>query len=248
MTGEPPVDEALTAFLVDLLERWSAGDVTPAEVMRTAAERWYAGSWPDLRDDDPANTAITVLEWLAAARTNGITVEDVPAFLAMLRSPGDVWVHINDHFGSVDSDARDALMAGGYYGPGTELDEPDWEMGIRDPGDRRLHRAAHEDPESVWPEVRARMCTDRNATMAHLEHLLDDLLSLHGDAFADRILEAARDCPEAKRLVVAMYVGGSASDALDRFEDERRRMEDELVAAGELFVWRAGDDGAAAAD
>jgi hypothetical protein len=236
-----PIDPTLTSFVIDLLERWEAGTVTPAEVRRSAVDRWESGTWPDLPDDHPDNTSITLLEFLANGRANGITAEDAPPFLVMLRSPGDVWVHLNDHFGSIDADARDELMASGYYGPGTELEEPDWGIGVRDPEDRRIARGAHLDPESVWPDIRARMCSDANRPMAHLEHALDDLLSLHADAFVDRILEAARDCPEAKRLVVGIHVDGSEG-AHERFESGRRRLEDELVAAGELYVWRADDD------
>jgi hypothetical protein len=241
MDRSSPADSTLTPFLVDLLDRWAAGSITPSEVMGAAHARWEAGSWPNLADDDPDNTPITVLELLAEGRANGILAEDVPALLAMLRSPGGVWVQINELYGSVDLDARERLMASGYYGPGTEADEPHWEIGIRDAEDRRLHKGVREDPESVWPDVRARMCNDSGHPIAILDDILDDLLSFHADAFVDRVLEAARDCSEAKQLVVSLYVGGSASDALDRFEHERRRMEDELVAAGELTVWRAGD-------
>jgi hypothetical protein len=79
MAERTPLDPTLTPFLVDLLERWSAGTVTPAEVMRSAAERWEEGSWPNLPDDAPENTPITVLEFLAAARSNGLVAEDAPA-------------------------------------------------------------------------------------------------------------------------------------------------------------------------
>ena len=241
MAGATPIDDALTAFLVDLLERWAAGDVTPAEVMRVAGERWATRTWPDLDEHDPANAQVTVLDWLAHGRTYGIMAEDAPVLLATLHARGDPWQQLGEHLLTTDLDARDAVLAAGSYGPGTEVDEPQWELGMRDPEHRRLHRGVREDPESVWLDVRARMCGDEVADPVFIDDLLDDLLFFHADAFVDRVLEAARDCRPAMHAVVWVHIGGVAGASLDRFEVERRRMEDALVAAGDLTVWRAGD-------
>jgi len=232
---------SLTPFLVDLLERWSAGAVTPSEVMRAAAERWEPTAWPDLADDDPANAPIVVLELLAHARAWGLAADEVPTLLAILRSTGgNPYERLVEQMAAIDTGTRDLLLRSGYYGPGTEEDPPAWEDGWRDPEQRRLHRGVHQDPDSVWVDARARICAEPADFAAHL---LDDLLVNHADAFADRIIDLADECPGAKLAIATVHTGDKPdTPAVWRFETVRRRLEDELVAAGEISVWVNDDD------
>lgn len=97
-----------------------------------------------------------------------------------------------------------------------------------------------EDPESVWDDVRARVCRQPDDFAADL---LDDLLFDHAEAFADRVAALADACSEAKLLIASLLIDDKPdTPALRRFEALRRRLEDELVAAGELSVWRREDD------
>ena len=185
---------SLTPFLVDLLERWSAGAVTPSEVMRAAAERWEPTAWPDLADDDPANAPIVVLELLAHARAWGLAADEVPTLLAILRSTGgNPYERLVEQMAAIDTGTRDLLLRSGYYGPGTEEDPPAWEDGWRDPEQRRLHRGVHQDPDSVWVDARARICAEPADFAAHL---LDDLLVNHADAFAVASSTSPTSAPE----------------------------------------------------
>jgi hypothetical protein len=237
-SGPGSPDESLTPFLIDLLERWSTGRLTPAAMMTLAHDRWESRAWPEPPEDDPADAPIVVLQQLAHARENSLAVEDVPALLAILRSPdGRVWQRLGEHFETILGDERDRLMQSGYYGRGTEQEFVAPESALRSPEKRRLHRGVREDPESVWDDLRARICQDPDDFAADI---VDDLLFHHAEAFADRVAALADECPDSRELIASIHTGDKDdSPAMARFEAKRRRLEDQLVAAGVLTVWRA---------
>jgi hypothetical protein len=105
----------------------------------------------------------------------------------------------------------------------------------------RLDAALREDPESVWPELRRLWCEDDPPSEDYLFRmaLLEDLLDLHVERFIDRLEELGNGCPQAALYLADAHTGDLApSPAMDRFDALQRRLEDDLVAKGLLFVYR----------
>jgi hypothetical protein len=239
-------------YLEDLLTRWRDGVVSPPEAIAEARAVWLTRVWSTSSGSNPDSVRLDILFMLAGAREMGITHEDIPALLEYLNtSPGgemDGRERFGNYIEGIDSRERQAIQASNYYGPSSAgVAVHPMEFAIPDPEERRIHRAIRLDPESVWDEVRAQLCAPPPRDELFLEDIVEDLLYAHADAFIDRLEQLAANCPEAQRVLAAAHIGGIASSpALERFWDLQDRLERDLVARGEMYVWRSPADQAEA--
>lgn len=235
-------------YLDDLLVRWRDGVVSAPEAVDEARTLWLSREWQRPQGDSRESIALDILYLLADARNLGITHDDIPALLEYLHTPDGQEVHGRERFGTyiegVQRSEREAIQADGYYGPPSGEAEVDrMEIAIPDPDQRRIHSGIRLDPESVWDEVRAQLCAPSPRDELFLDDIVEDLLHAHADAFIDRLEQLAAECPEALRALVAAHIGGIASSpALERFWNLQDRLERDLVARGEMSVWRRPDD------
>lgn len=205
----------LVPFLEDLLSRWASGELDGDEVMRVARARWEPVAWPEYPGDDPRGVAPTVLWLLAFARQMGLLVEDVPSLQLAVRDPGGgIWPALEPMIELMDLEVRERLVAE-RYGPELPDDIDEAEMSYSNPNQRRLHRGVREDPEAVWPEVKARICDEPDL---FAEDLVSDLVDYHAAAFVDRLMSLADECPGARRMIANLYTGDwPATPEADRF-------------------------------
>lgn len=235
-------------YLEDLLTRWKDGVASPPEAIAEARAVWLSQVWSTPSGNNPDFIPLDILFMLADAREMGITDADIPALLEYLRTPIGREVHGRERFANyiegIDARKREAIQTSNYYGPmsaGSAIDR--MEFAIPDPEERRIHRATRLDPESIWDELRSRLCAPPPRDELFLVGIVEDLLYGHADAFIDRLEQLAAECQEAQRSLAAAHIGGIASrPALERFWNLQDRLERELVARGELYVWRSPAD------
>jgi hypothetical protein len=204
-----------------LLTRWRNGQAAPADVARAAQEIWLSRGWPKVGAEDSRAIPLEVLFMLSLGRQSGLTHEDIPALLEYLATPDgealDGRARWFAYLESLNLTERDPVAAGDYWGPASPDDEQlDMELGISDPSERRLHLAIREDPESAWEDLRALLCSAERDDLFVID-LVEDLLSLHGDAFIDRLEAVAAECADALEIIALADVGGFAGPAMERF-------------------------------
>ena len=235
-------------YLDDLLRRWRDGVLSAPKAVDEARSLWLSRAWRRPQCASGESIALDILYLLADARNMGITHDDIPALLEYLHTPDGQEAKGLERFGAyiegIEIAEREAILASEYYGPpSVEADVHPMEIAIPDPEQRRIHRGIRLDPESVWDEVRAQLCAPPPRDEMFLDDIVEDLLYAHADAFIDRIEQLAAECPEAQWPLVRAHIGGIASSpALERFWDLQARLERDLVARGELYVWRSQGD------
>lgn len=200
-----------------MLTDWRDGRRSPESVIGEARQLWLAGAAPE--DDGIASDVLVML----ATANDGFTHEDIPAFLEFLGTPQGSEQSGLDRFGDyvlgLDLDSRERTANSEYYGSaaGFELEQGFF---LRDPDQRRLARAASEDPESVWPELVALFTTPAATSERELlaSNLLEDLIFWHAETYIDRIEALAAASAVMRDRLAAAVVGGIApSPALERF-------------------------------
>ncbi len=227
-------DEESRDALRQLLARWQSGIIEPRQVFEEAKVIWLSRRWPMQWEDGYDLVAQEIAFMLGNARSLGITHDDFPALRAYLDDPmantaegHQRWL---EHFETVDAAARETLQEqDDYYGPRSADDEDGrLEMGLADPDERRIHRGMRIDPESIWDEVRVRLCAPPPRDEMFLTGLIEDLMHDHGAEFIERIEEVVAACPESHATVTMAYVDGIApTPALERF----RRLQQNLSEA-----------------
>ena len=96
-----------------------------------------------------------------------------------------------------------------YYGPmSPDAEDERHEITFSDPDERRLHRGIRLAPESVWEEVRARLCASRPRDHEFLVDLVEDLMYRYADEFIGRLEEIADECPASHGPLASAYLGG----------------------------------------
>ena len=99
----------LEAALADLLRRWQAGAIDPAGVKR------WAESQAGARASDPIREAIAALDLL---EVHLLTVEDVPALLALCAGGDQAVASWRSYRDAIDLDARSKkLRKNPFYRP-----------------------------------------------------------------------------------------------------------------------------------
>lgn len=211
-------------YLTDLLMRWRDGAVTPREVFAESRALWLSRAWPKPNERGYDAVAHEVLFLLADARDMGVMHDDIPALLEYLRTPPWRFAQGQErffaHWESVDFGKREALQqSDDYYGPmPPDAEDERHEITFADPDQRRLHRGIRLAPESVWPEVRARLCGSPPRDDEFLVDLVEDLMYRYADEFIDRLEEVADECPASHEPLASAYLGGvAATDAAERF-------------------------------
>lgn len=102
---------------------------------------------------------------------------------------------------------------------------------------RPLKVAVTESPEAAWPALRAIWCDPSREGDARLMGiaLLEDAMYRHPELFVERLAELVDECPAAAWYVAQAFVGDLPDEpAINRFRELQRRVQDELVARGEL--------------
>lgn len=208
-------------YVEDLLDAWQAGTQRPQDVFREARASWLSGSWPKSSERDYDAIGMEALCVLATAREHGLTDDDIPALRAHLAAPdvGKAQERFYEHWRDSGLAAREAAGRNeDYYGPPPTDGVDDSEFYFTDPGDRRIHRLVREDPESAWPELRARLCASPPRDEWLLRDLVEDLVFNDPDRFIDRIEALVADCPAAREPIAMAYIGGRAeTPGLERF-------------------------------
>ena len=167
---------------------------------------------------------------LASARDAGLADRDIPALRDYLEATGRRGIgRARDRFYAhleATIDDREALQGrDDYYGPPPDDDVDEPEFTISDPDARQLHKAMRLDPETGWPDLRARLCQRGPRDELLLLDLVEDLMFSHADQFIDRIEQAADECPQARQVIAHAHVGGlAATPALERFWDLQQRL------------------------
>jgi hypothetical protein len=167
--------------LVDLLTRWRDGAIAPRDAFTDAKALWLSRAWPKPHERGYDAVAHEVRYLLADARDLGLTHEDIPALLEYLRTPRWRFSKGQDRFSAylegVDWEKREALQQGDdYYGPlSADAEDERHEITFSDPDERRLHRGIRLAPETVWAEVRAKLCAPSPRDHEFLVDLVEDL-------------------------------------------------------------------------
>lgn len=212
-----------------MLEQWRDGARSPGEVIGEARERWLAG---DGAGADPIATDVLAI---LATGQQGISLDDIPALLEWLATPlgdeGKGLERFGDYMLGLDLDKRLALVGTTYYGSAATYEE-DQDFFQSSPDKRRLHRGVREEPESVWVELRAALCsppsTDGTVEM-FLTDLVEDLLAYHAELFIERLERVADDCPNSHTRLLSAHVGGFGGPAIERFDQLQQRLNSEAT-------------------
>lgn len=214
--------ENVRAYLVGLFDAWEAGSKRPQDVFRDARASWLSGAWPKAyeRGHDPIGMELLFI--LASARDMALTDAGIPELRAYLvaldlgKAQDRFFSYWEATGGSTGREA--ASRSDGYYGPLPTDGVADIEFSFPDPDDRRLHRLVREDPDTAWPELRARLCAGPPRDDLLLDDLVEDLMFHDPDRFIDRIESVVAECPNAREPVARAYVGGrTSSPGLERF-------------------------------
>jgi hypothetical protein len=209
-------------YLQNLLERLRDGAVRPREAFAEARAVWLSGQWPSQHEEGFDPVANDVLFFLADARRMGVSHQDASAMLAYVQAGEPdaeaARERYYDYLLSIDMTAREALQqSDDYYGPPSH-DVDDEEIAFSDPEARRLHRGVRLDPESVWEDVRKKLCQARPRDEGFLNDLVEALMFRHADEYIDRIERVVEECTGARAVVAYAHVGGIApTPALERF-------------------------------
>ncbi len=218
-------------YLADLLNRWRDGAIAPRDVFAEARTLWLSRRWP--KHHEPGYDAVgqEVLYFLADARDLGLMHDDIPALLEYLRTPRSRYDQVQQRFSAyvegVDWEQRETLQQDdGYYGPlSPDAEDERHEITLSDPDERRLHRGVRLAPETVWTEVRAKLCDPSPRDHELLVDLVEDLMYRHADEFIDRLEAVADECPASHELLTTPHLGGIATtEAAERFWNLQDRL------------------------
>lgn len=218
----------MRTYVAALLDAWQAGTKRPQDVFRDARASWLSGAWPKALQPGHDAIGMEVLYILATARDGGLTDDDIPQLRAYLaaRDQAKAQERFFAHWEATGTAAREAASRReDYYGPAPTDGVDDMEFTFSDPDDRRLHRLVREDPETAWPDVRARLCAAPPRDELFLDDLVEDLMFNDPDRFIDRIEALAVECPPARGPIARAYIGGRASSpGLERFWTLQERL------------------------
>ncbi|HEY7600087.1 MAG TPA: hypothetical protein VH741_09185 [Candidatus Limnocylindrales bacterium] len=225
--GEEPVVAFDRATLVELLNGWRIGSVSPEEVRAKVWRCWLAGL---ARAEDVL--VHDTLFFLTNSHLAGLRQDDVAALVDYLATPPGSEDQARERFYEhlVSGSASDALEASRpASAEHLTADEHDVELSWATPTQRRLSRAVSSEPESIWPELAERLCSSKVEDEMLLAHVLEELVYRHAESFIDRIERLAAACPAARERIAAAHVGGvGATLALERFWSlqEKLRVDD----------------------
>jgi hypothetical protein len=222
-------------YLIDLLTRCRDGVVAPRDVFAESRALWLSRPWPKPGQRGYDAVAHEVLFLLADARDMGLRHEDIPALLELLRTPRWRSARAEQRFSAyleaVDWAKREALQQDDtYYGPmSPNAEDERHEITLSDPDERRLHRGIRLAPESVWAEVRERLCAARPRDDEFLVDLIEDLMYRWADEYIDRLEEVADECQASHEPLASAHLGGvAATDAAERFWELQDRLQRQL--------------------
>ena len=122
-------------------------------------------------------------------------------------------------------ESRERLARTDYYGTARGLEE-DEDFFHRRPAEREIHRAAREDPESIWDELRRVLCAPTDPdNQAFWADILEDVVFRHEDQFIERLEALARECPGSRP-----WLAGITEQVGERFAALQWQLQRELDA------------------